>query len=273
MNGLHMNQSSVSNEYRRASRAFDAYVSRYGLGDERIRLKYEHSLAVSRLCGRLAEASGVGQDDVELARVCGLLHDIGRFEQVRRWGTFSDAASCSHAALGLEILEGAGAGGIFAFVRDAAWVPIVKAATALHSALRLPDNLDGRTGFFCRIVRDADKVDIMRVFAECSPEAVLGVPAADAANGRISEAAMAGFRERRCLTSADRSELLDGVVGVACFAFELEIPASPAILRESGNLEALLDHPLGLSDGFTDPDTRCKWVEIREAMRLWRVKE
>mgnify|MGYP000398611567 CR=1 FL=1 len=42
--------------------------------------------------------------DSDKAFVCGLLHDIGRFEQLRRWDTFSDARSTNHAKLGAEVL-------------------------------------------------------------------------------------------------------------------------------------------------------------------------
>ena len=256
----------LQSRYIQAAKAFYEYVSAYDLDDKRIQLKYVHSLEVAKLCGKIAATVEMDGNDVELSRICGLLHDIGRFEQIQRWGTFNDAASCSHSALGLEVLEGSGAGSIKTFVDDLECASIVKKATALHSCYCLPDNLDARTRLFCGIVRDADKVDIMRVFSTYDPQTVLGVSVDTVVSARISDLAMKGFREKRCLTPADRTELLDGLVGVVCFVFELALRHSSAVLRGSGNLCSLLDHPFGLSVGFSDYDTRAKWEEIRETL-------
>lgn len=87
-----------------AQRAFDGYVAGFDMGDPCIAMKYDHTMCVADLCEKIALAEGMGAADVNIAWLCGLLHDIGRFEQVRIWGTFKDAASCSHARLGLAVL-------------------------------------------------------------------------------------------------------------------------------------------------------------------------
>ncbi|MEF2845110.1 MAG: HD domain-containing protein [Eggerthellaceae bacterium] len=259
----------IEDDYSIAEKKFTAYVSLFDLEDERIRLKYEHSLEVASLCKRIAATLKLNSQDVVVSYLCGLLHDIGRFEQLKRWGTFKDAVSCSHAKLGLEVLESKGAGSIDSFVDDLSSACIVKKAVLLHSDLCLPDNLDSRTQLFCNIVRDADKIDIMRVFSECDSETVYGISTSEAVNGRISDAAMSGFHEARCLAPADKNELLDGLVGVACFAFELTLPVSIKVLVDSGNLSAFLDHPLTLSCDFFKDGTRNKWNEVRKTMEDW----
>lgn len=98
--------------------------------------------------------------DVDIAWLCGLLQDIGRLEQLRIWGMFKGAASCSHARLGLAVLDGAstfdgqtltGADGrMELFCDDAGVVVIVSPAVALHSDLNLPNDLDARTRCFSR---------------------------------------------------------------------------------------------------------------------------
>lgn len=85
-------------------RAFSDYVEAYDSCNQRITLKIEHSKRVAGLCERIAESNGLKQDDLDLAWTIGLLHDMGRFEQLRRWGTFSDARSTNHAKLGAEVL-------------------------------------------------------------------------------------------------------------------------------------------------------------------------
>ena len=39
-----------------------------------------------------------------MAWLIGILHDVGRFEQIRRFGTFSDADSIDHAHYAVNIL-------------------------------------------------------------------------------------------------------------------------------------------------------------------------
>lgn len=99
-------QASMAFSRADAKRAFGAYVSQFDLGDERIALKVEHTYRVADLCDAIARGEGLGPRDVDLAWLCGLLRDIGRFEQLRHWDTFNDVRSCAHAALGRYILEG-----------------------------------------------------------------------------------------------------------------------------------------------------------------------
>ena len=151
--------------------AFNSYVDRYDVSVERIALKVEHTYEVAGLCDEIALGEGLPPADVDLAWLCGLLHDIGRFEQLCQWGTFSDADSCSHAALGIQVLKDEMA----SFTNDPEWVHIIERAVALHSDFRLPSGLSARELLFCAITRDADKVDILRVFNQSSCEAVLGI--------------------------------------------------------------------------------------------------
>lgn len=58
------------------------------------------------LCERIASGDGMPEEDADLAWLCGMLHDIGRFEQLQIWRTFKDSLSCSLAELGLAVLDG-----------------------------------------------------------------------------------------------------------------------------------------------------------------------
>ena len=89
---------------QKALKCFQDYVKDYNIEDEKIRLKVEHTYRVCELCERIAEESGFTEDEVEIAWLTGLLHDVGRFEQVRIYGTFIDADSIDHAQFGADIL-------------------------------------------------------------------------------------------------------------------------------------------------------------------------
>jgi len=127
--------------------------------DENIALKAGHSIRVARLCADIAREDGFSAEDQSLAQAAGLLHDIGRFEQYRRFQTFSDHLSIDHGALGAEILT-------HQLPHD--WIPrdllsLVINVTRYHNAASLPKDQDLRTIKFLRLVRDADKIDIFRL--------------------------------------------------------------------------------------------------------------
>lgn len=242
---------------------FNSYVARYDASDERIALKVEHTYEVAELCDEIAREEGLPPADVDLAWLCGLLHDIGRFEQLCQWGTFSDADSCSHAALGIQVLKDE----MGSFTRDPEWAHIIERAVALHSDFRLPSDLGARERLFCTITRDADKVDILRVFNQSSCGAVLGIDPAEFSRGEISDTAFGAFGERRCLARDERPGSLDGLVGAVCLAFELELPASRTALGDRGYLEALLREPFGLSPHFDSELTQRRWDAICDVMQ------
>ena len=63
-------------------RAFDEYTSNYDLNNSMIKSKYNHSYRVMHLCEKYAKELGWSKSDILLARIIGLLHDFGRFEQL-----------------------------------------------------------------------------------------------------------------------------------------------------------------------------------------------
>ena len=63
-----------------------------------MRLKIDHTYRVAALCEQIARSIPLTEEQTDHAWLAGLLHDVGRFEQLRRYGTFEDAKSIDHAA-------------------------------------------------------------------------------------------------------------------------------------------------------------------------------
>lgn len=234
---------------RQARRAFDTYVSAYDPTNPRIALKVEHTLRVAALCERIARALALDECDEDLAWLLGLLHDIGRFEQVRRYDTFSDAASVSHAALGVEVLFGADDDGeilLRRFCPDESADGIIRTAVETHSAYRLPDTLDERTLAFCNILRDADKIDILAVNCLCPITDIYGVTERDMVESPVSPACVDIFYQHRCLPRDVRQYPADIMLGHICFAWELCFEESLRIMREQGFLARMLSRTWAL---------------------------
>ena len=226
----------------RAEAAFYAYTSQYDSDDIMIRHKVEHTLRVAEYCEKIAGSLGVDGDGISFAWFLGLLHDIGRFEQVRRYGTFIDAVSVDHAEFGADLLFREKL--IERFPAEDLTeerLCVLETAIRLHNKLTLPEALDETTRRFCELIRDADKLDIFRVVSELPFEQRIGSSKGLIAEGAASEAVMDCVREHRCVPRAIRRTRFEGHVSHCCMASELVYPESRRLAREQGFLSRMLE--------------------------------
>ena len=228
----------------RALRAFKNYTANYDLNNVNVSLKIAHTYRVACLAERIAE-SVFGQNTTmqpyDFPWLLGILHDIGRFEQVTRFGTFKDALSVDHAELGADILfhEGLFEKFVEESGEDFQRMKIVaEIVIRLHNKLRIPDNLDFPTRIYATLLRDADKVDIFRVLTEppYNERNLTGL----SVNDKVMQCVM----EHRCVPRPSgnyQCNELEMLISQCCMAFELEYPESRAIVVEQGYLKKLLE--------------------------------
>ena len=242
-----------------AGAAFQAYTSGYDLNDSMIWHKVEHTRRVADNCERIATSLGMDGDDVSFAWFLGLLHDIGRFEQVRRYGTFIDAVSVDHAEFGADLLFREKL--IHRFPVEGLpekRLNLLETAIRLHNKLALPDGLEEDARRFCELIRDADKVDIFRVVAELPFEQRIGTSRGLIVEGdEASDAVMDCVLRHRCVPRAIRRTRFEGRISHCCMAFELVFPESRRIVREQGYLSRLLAE--------RDADGKPLWTEKERA--------
>lgn len=145
---------------------FTEYTKAFQSGtpeDQRnIELKEAHT---RRVCGEILDIGdtlGLNGEDLHLAEVMALFHDIGRFEQYTRYGTFSDLKSEDHAILGVKVLRKTG---VLEMLGPSTADLIIR-CIAYHNRAFLPEDESARCLFFARLLRDADKLDILRVVTD-----------------------------------------------------------------------------------------------------------
>jgi len=145
---------------------FVGYVRSYYTGDEvhdmPIRLKEDHTERVRREIVSLGRTLDLSPHEMLLAETSALFHDLGRFKQYAVYGTFKDAQSEDHAALGLRELS---RHHVLSKCSKKERAVICK-AIGLHNRRTLPEEGDVTALFFARLLRDADKLDIWRVFVD-----------------------------------------------------------------------------------------------------------
>lgn len=249
----------------RARRAFSDYAAAYDANDPKVALKIAHTGRVAALCERIAQSLALPQEEADLAWLCGMLHDVGRFEQLRRYGTFNDAASIDHAACSAEVLFDEGH--IRDYLDDDGEDALLRTAVAWHSAYRLPAELDGRTRMFCDILRDADKVDILRVNVETPMEDIYNVTTEALRQSPVSPAVLDAFYEHHCVLRTLKRWPADNAVGHASLVYELIYPESLRAAAEQGWLWKLLDF------GTDNPETAAVFAGMRVHLRAWLDKQ
>lgn len=140
---------------------FLEYVSSYEVST-RVNLKKNHILRVANNCVEVAESLNLTEEQIELAYVIGICHDIGRFEQVRIHNTFSDSKSgMNHAAYSNKVLFEDGL--IRKFINTDMYDEVIRKAVYNHNKNQIEDGLDEEELLFAKIIRDADKLDILYV--------------------------------------------------------------------------------------------------------------
>lgn len=244
--------------------AFAEYVRNYDPSDEKIKLKIDHTYRVAGLCQRIAESLGLSEPDVDIAWLLGMLHDIGRFEQIRRFGTFNDAQSVDHAEFGADLLFKEGLIRKFAegYYEECELAEpenqedeqiiknnehhnkdtgLLEMAIRQHNKYRVKEDLTERQRMFCDILRDADKVDIFKVNADIPMEIIYDVTTEELKNGVITKEVLESFYKKETVLKSVRRSAVDHIVGHISLLFELVYKESYRQAKEQGYVYKLLD--------------------------------
>lgn len=244
--------------------AFAEYVRNYDPSDEKIKLKIDHTYRVAGLCQRIAESLGLSEPDVDIAWLLGMLHDIGRFEQIRRFGTFNDVQSVDHAEFGADLLFKEGLIRKFAegYYEECELARsgneeaeqiiknnehhnkdtgLIEMAIRQHNKYRVKEDLTERQRMFCDILRDADKVDIFKVNADIPMEIIYDVTTEELKNGVITKEVLESFYKKETVLKSVRRSAVDNIVGHISLLFELVYKESYRQAKEQGYVYKLLD--------------------------------
>ena len=253
---------------KKVKNIFKKYTDNYDTSDEKIKLKVDHTYRVAALSERIARSLGLGDDDTNLAWLIGMLHDIGRFEQLKNYGTFSDAESIDHAHYGVELLFEDGLIEKFVSENDTKYLKetkdlketavkseneeknkeeiseldILRTAIWNHSAYRVEEGLSERVKMFCNIIRDADKIDILKVNYDVTLEVIYDVTTEELKNSGVTDEVMKAFMEHHAVLRSLKKTPIDNLVGHAALVFELVYNESFKIVKEQGYIEKMLSY-------------------------------
>ena len=206
-----------------------------------IAIKQEHTHQVCLNAVRIAEDLGLDQQETRLAEAIALFHDVGRFSQYQRFKTFDDSISVNHAVLGAKLLaEHNVLQDLTKHDQD-----IIVSSITLHNIFSLPNGLDKKSLLFARLIRDADKLDILRVVIEYfeqdegdRAEAVaLGLPDLPGYSQAVLACLVRGELARKdALTTLNDFKLLQ-----LAWLYDLNFTCSLLMIEERGYIRSLAE--------------------------------
>lgn len=240
-----------------AKKQFRRYLEDYDLNDDKIHLKVVHTFGVLSAAEEICRGEGFSEEDRQLALLIALLHDIGRFEQLRRFNSFSDQIF-NHADFGVKVLFEEGM--IERFIRERMYDEVIRKAIQYHSVYSLDGvlGLTKKERLHCRIIRDADKLDNFRVKDTEQIETLFDTAEEVVAAEVVTSAVLDAVRGRRSVVSSERVTHLDCWVSYLAFIFDLNFAASFRWILKRDYLNRNIDRM-----DYRRPETREVMEEIR----------
>lgn len=215
----------------KAKQTFEKYVKQnYDLTNENIQRKYDHSFRVAQLSKEIVKNSNILFENAEsLAELIGLLHDIGRFPQIKQTNSLDDNLM-DHAGEGLKILFDNNK--IRDYIKDSRYDDIIKSAIYNHSKLEVAPFLSDDEKIFSNILRDADKIDIFKIISE-SKEVI-------PSNEIVSENLLSYIRAHKQIPNNLVTNSIDECIKTLAFIFDINYKYSFYLIEENGYIEKII---------------------------------
>lgn len=223
---------------------FDDFVNKYDVNDNEIKSKYEHSKRVMEIGIRICESlNNMTQDQINLVKIICLFHDIGCFDQIKYLNSFDDSKSFDHAGKSVEILFDRKLIQNFNISYDES--EIVKNAIYYHNKYEVPDYLDENTKFFCSIIRDADKIDILFLYANQMSKSIT-------IDSNPSITLYEEFKKFKTIKNELVSNETDKLLLILAFVFDLHFKYSWIQIKDNKYIDMIIDNVKYNSDRFKD---------------------
>lgn len=204
-------------DIEKAKKFYKGYISNYNPENPKIALKIAHIYRTAEKAKELAIHLGLPEEDIKLAELIGMLHDIGRFEQVKNYNTFVDRDSINHAEYGVKVLFEDNL--IKNFIDDRQYDDIIYKAVINHNRNNIEEGLNERELMHCKMIRDADKLDIFYVLLTDDLDTVY--PLKKYPKEHISREIKNEFIQNHKIDYSHRKTSADMLIGHIAYVFDI----------------------------------------------------
>lgn len=244
----------------KAQKAFQEYVKNYDPTDKKIALKIAHIERTSQVAKKIAESLNLEKEDIELAELIGLLHDIGRFEQIKRYHTFADKDSINHGEFGVKILFEEEK--IRDYISTSKYDEIIRKAILNHNRKEIEKGLTDKELLHAKIIRDADKVDILYIMTFEKIETLYNKD--DISNEKMTDKIYEEFMEGKLVDYKKIQSAVDKVIAHFAYVYDFNFKYSLKYIYENQYLEKHYKRIV-----FSDKETMKKYELIYETSKKY----
>ena len=225
---------------------FEKYTAKFLKNSDRsitdgLILMKEHSLKVAELSAKIASNLQLEEDDIELAELIGLLHDIGRFAQFEKSETFDDRITEDHAETGLSLLNEQA---FFTSIEEGGQ-NLITNAIRNHNKESISLKDDKRTILFSQILRDADKLDVWETcVANLQRNGTFRLESISwnlPQNGQVNDSITRQIKNGKPVRKKDVQSVNDFKLMVMSMVFDLNFRVSFQLLSEKQLIKKLYD--------------------------------
>lgn len=229
-----------------AKKEFIRFTGNYDLTIDSIKRKQDHSLRVMELSEEIAQNENFTIEEIEIATLIGLLHDIARFKQYTEYQTFSDLKSFDHGEMGVQILEKDNY--LRKFIKTSEFDEIIKKAISNHNKIAIEEGLTEQEIKFSKLIRDADKIDILfqttYKFEGAEKEAL--------ENSKLNSEIKNRFDKKETIDKKrhPKVEYADRLIQVLALVFDINYNSSFEIVKKQDYINKIVNQ-FELKDAYT----------------------
>ena len=241
----------------KAKNAFEVYVNQFGKENDKIRRKISHTYGVVNVAEYIANGLGLPKEDVDLAMIIALLHDIGRFEQAAKFDNFNDHQTMDHGEFGVELLFKQGK--IREFIDTDIYNEIIKKAIFFHNKKDIGEGLTERELLHAKLIRDADKIDNYNNKQFIVIEESFRIPEKEMEAEAISDKVWEEFLGKTTITSSNRITNMDRWISHIAWIYDFNFDVSLKYIKENNIIDKIIDR---LNYTNTETKERMEYARI-----------
>ena len=216
---------------------FEKFVQQYDIEYPKMKRKFEHSYRVMENAGKIAKSLNLIEEEIEIAKMIGLLHDIGHFETIKTKDILKEDKKIDHGDFGVEILQKDNY--IRSFIDEDKYDKIIFKAIKNHNKFKIEEGLSEEELLFANIIRDADKLDIFYEGAKMfwtKKEEVEEIN-----NSKITDKILNDFYNIFLIDRKDIETKADGIVSFIGFMFDINYRYDFEVLKKKNYINKILD--------------------------------
>lgn len=248
----------------KAKKEFEIFVKQYDLKHPKIQRKLGHSYRVMKNAGKIAESLNLCNEEIEIARLIGLLHDIGHFETIKIKDILKENKKIDHGDLGVEILKKDKY--IRKYIEEDKYDNIILKAIKNHNKFKIEEGLTEKELLFAKIIRDADKLDIFYEGAEMFWTTSEEIE--DVNNSKVSEKILEAFRNNILIDRQGVITKADGILNFIGFIFDIKFKYDFEVLKKEDYINRILN-----KFEFKNEITASKMIEARKIANEYIEKQ